>query len=174
MPTTTKDPLLSLARVVLVGLLGLHGFAIVMVAIGIGAVLTIQRGELETDIVEAGLASASYWVVVAGLFGVLCVLILALRFVVELRRIVASVELGDPFVPENADRLVRMAWAALAIQVLGLMLASAHEHLGTVADEGAELLGASGGGFALALTLFVLARVFRIGTAMRAELEGTV
>lgn len=174
MSPTTNDPLLAAARATLALFLGLFVFAIVMVAIGIGAVLTIQRGEIETDIARAGLANASYWVVVAALLGVLGALALGLRFVIEFRHIVGSVEIGDPFVAQNADRLARMGWMTLVIQVIGLALGSVREHLGVVADTGPSLVGVSSAGFVLALTLFVLARVFRRGTEMRTDLEGTV
>jgi hypothetical protein len=67
-----------------------------------------------------------------------------------------------------------MAWLALAIQVvsigLGPLTYLLSQHFDDVDVEG----GLSLNGVALVLVLFVLARVFRHGAAMREDLEGTV
>lgn len=185
-PHKNPDPLLTTARAVLGLFMGLLIFAMVLVSIGVGAVLTVQREELAARIAAEGLAPWTFWAIVACLLGVVAVLFLGLRFVIELREIVASVDEGDPFVPENAGHLARMGWLVLAIQllaiVLGIAAARIVELTGEPTEVGSVLLlsgeraevGVSGGGFVLALTLFVLARVFRKGTEMREELEGTV
>jgi hypothetical protein len=46
-------------------------------------------------------------------------LVLSVRFMIELGRIVRTVQQGDPFDPENADRLARMGWLALALRRRG-------------------------------------------------------
>ncbi len=69
-----------------------------------------------------------------------------------------------------------MAWLALAMQaavipIMGLVVwfdALPHKANVHYVDNN------SFGGLILALLLFVLARVFRVGTEMRDELEGTV
>lgn len=174
MTRETQDPLLTMANLLLGLFVGLMSFAMVLVAIGVGAVLTVQRSEIAADIASHGLPKGTYWGVVAGLLAVVAMLFLGLRFALELRSIVGTVREGDPFVAGNAARLARMAWMALAVQLIaipvGLAAAAADELTGDVPSE----FGASGGGFVLVLTLFILARVFRMGTAMREELEGTV
>lgn len=107
----------------------------------------------------------------------LAIVIVALgfQFLRTLRRIVISVGECDPFSIVNANRLSAMAWLALIIQavsiVAGLIGNAAVEH-----EEAANIhLSISGfTGVLVALVLFILARVFRVGADMRAELEGTV
>lgn len=92
----------------------------------------------------------------------------------RLTEIVETVRRGDPFVRENAGRLARIAWVVLGLEVL---------HLGV----GGVIAAASSRGKPLGigwsfspvpwlavLLLFVLARVFERGAAMREDLEGTV
>lgn len=171
----TKDPLLAAARIILGISYGLIIFAMVMVVIGLGAVLTVGRTELIADLVAEGLAPATIWAIAAGLVAIEVLLFLALRFVTEFMRIVASVDHGDPFVPENADRLARMGWLATGAYGLGIVLAIAATWLSGLTEHGDFDVNFDGGtGIILILTLFILARVFRKGTEMREELEGTV
>lgn len=116
----------------------------------------------------------------AGLFLIL-IAIVAMIFVFfsRLRAIIGTVGEGDPFVPENADRLNLMAWLLLAVQVLtipvaGLVLilakwADEAGHADITIDAGLDLTG-----IMMVIVLFILARVFKHGAAMREDLEGTV
>lgn len=101
---------------------------------------------------------------------------LAFVFFRNLKHIIDSVGEGDPFVPQNASRLSVMGWLTLGIQLIALpiagialLAAKAFEEQNFTVDAGLDL-----GGIILAVTLFILARVFRHGAAMRADLEGTV
>lgn len=108
-------------------------------------------------------------------------LIVGLVFVFfgKLRAIISTVGEGDPFVPENAERLNLMAWLLLGTQVLmipvaGLALMLAKwadqvEHADITIDAGLDLTG-----ILMVIVLFILARVFKHGAAMREDLEGTV
>ncbi len=110
---------------------------------------------------------------------VLVVIALVYRFFGKLRAIIATVGEGDPFVPENAERLNAMAWLLLGVQILvipasGLALLLAKwadeiENADFTVDVGPDLTG-----ILLVIVLFILARVFKHGAAMRADLEGTV
>ena len=107
--------------------------------------------------------------------------LLAVGFVFfgKLRAIVATVGEGDPFAPENADRLNLMAWLTLLgqafmIPIAGLGLLAAKwaepmENSDVTIDAGFDIEG-----ILLAIILFILARVFKHGAAMREDLEGTV
>ena len=101
---------------------------------------------------------------------------LCFLFMRELMRMIGSVEQGDPFQPFNADRLRRMGWLTVGSQVALVALAA----IGMAFDGirpalmAEDALNAAVGGLLLALVLFILARVFRIGAGMREELEGTV
>ncbi|MEG3087335.1 DUF2975 domain-containing protein [Sphingomonas sp. PB4P5] len=95
------------------------------------------------------------------------------RLLVPLAAIVESARLGDPFVLANADRLRRIGWALLVLQLLDLrcaMLARFWPSLGSAAPVG----DISFGGWLATLMVFVLARVFAAGSVMRDDLTGTV
>lgn len=89
-------------------------------------------------------------------------------------RIVKSAD-TDPFVADNARRLMQIGWLLVGMQAVGLatdMLMSVfpkavtdHVHAGFDLSPFAILA---------ALLIFVLAQIFRRGSEMRAELEGTV
>ena len=93
-----------------------------------------------------------------------------------LRRIIDTVTHGDPFIAANADRLRNMGWLLIMVNLLLLPLPYLADAVSRLLNEpvtgGAD--GVSGNGILLALLLFILARVFRKGTEMRADLEGTV
>ena len=171
----SKDPLLSAARVVVGLLMGLFAFVGVIVAIGLGAILTVQRAEIVERAATANGGPAYLFILLA------CILIIGLMafsfmFMRELMRMITSVEQGDPFQPFNADRLRRMGWLTVGAQLVLVALAA----IGMAFDGirpalmAEDALNAAFGGLLLALVLFILARVFRIGAAMRADLEGTV
>ena len=92
----------------------------------------------------------------------------------RLRAIVSTVNEGDPFVAQNADRLQQIAWSVLSLELLHLSVGAV---LAAVASTAAPLN--TGWTFSFTpwlavLLLFVLARVFDHGTRMREELERTV
>jgi hypothetical protein len=182
MATPKKDPLLAISHVVLVLADILFIFSIAMVVIGLGAVLTVQRGEVLADLAAAGAPGGAYRAVVAALFFVLALLSFGMLFVRQLRSIVKSVDQGDPFEPENATRLARMGWYAIGVLACQLAIAPIAAAYGQYADafEGgsdADAIVASNPSLAalvVAVLLFILARVFRKGAEMRDDLEGTV
>ncbi|HXH15477.1 MAG TPA: DUF2975 domain-containing protein [Sphingomonas sp.] len=87
--------------------------------------------------------------------------------------IVDSVRVGDPFVVANADRLQRIGWALLALQLLDLVLGGITLFLDRIGVEHATWVPGFTGWIAVVM-LFVLARVFRLGTEMRDDLAMTV
>jgi len=109
----------------------------------------------------------------------LAIVVMLFFFFGTLRRIIATVGQGDPFVPENAARLSLMGWLMLGVQLallpavaLGLSLARYADEMDDMnftVDGGLDLTG-----ILLVIILFILARVFKRGAAMRADLEGTV
>jgi hypothetical protein len=111
-------------------------------------------------------------VVVLGLAGAY----IAWRVLRELLAIVDTVRDGDPFVAQNARRLQAIAWWVLAGEGVRLMVGAVAY---AAAKAAPELRMDIDVGFSFApwlavLLLFVLARVFDLGTRMRADLEGTV
>lgn len=172
---STSDALLVTARVVITVVQVL--IVVALAGIGIGAAaMVIAYGDIASALAKEGVPAVAYW----GIFGALALgaamLVLWERFLVFLRRIVDSVGAGDPFVPENAERLSRMGWLALAVFALSIPLGAVGAWIASVSEEGSLDIdfGGGGSGLVLALVLFILARVFRHGAAMRADLEGTV
>ena len=173
--TRSKDPLLVIAKGILWFILGVMAFAGIIVAICIPGVI-IFGGEF-TGAAELGPLPLNTRLLCALLLaGVAGLLYLAWRFFRAMLAIVHSVGEGDPFIPDNADRLTAMAWITLAINVGIMPIAALGDYVATIA--GAEDTSVAAdvefGGVILILTLFILARVFRQGAAMRADLEGTV
>jgi len=94
-----------------------------------------------------------------------------------LKRLLAMVETvraGDPFVAANASRLQTIAWALLALQLFGLVIALIGNAVSTPAHPVDLHTSFSVNGWLAVLLTFVLARVFAEGAQMRDELEGTV
>jgi hypothetical protein len=93
---------------------------------------------------------------------------------VILRRLLAivdSVRVGDPFVVDNAKRLLTIAWSLLGIELLRVVVAAigAAVAIHKVGDSGFSVAP-----WLSIVMLFVLAGVFMRGARMRADLEGTV
>lgn len=92
----------------------------------------------------------------------------------QLLAIVETVRAGDPFVVDNADRLQRIGWAVLGLELLHLIvgaiaLSTSSESQPLDIDWSFSLTR-----WIAVLLLFVLARVFEQGARMREDLEGTV
>ena len=130
---------------------------------------------------EHGAASAAdNHALISGMRWIMALGVLAIALVqVALRRLLAivdTVSAGDPFVLINAERLKTIAWVALALEGLHLVIGMIAWRISSVAhplDIDIDMkfnftrwLGV--------LFLFVLARVFEQGARMRDELEGTV
>ena len=91
-----------------------------------------------------------------------------------LLRIVESVQTGDPFVLDNAERLRAIAWWMLGGQILHLIVGALARMASTPAQELDIDWSFSFTPWIAVLLLFVLARVFAHGARMREELEATV
>jgi hypothetical protein len=173
-----KDPLLAIAQVILALGIVLFVFLAAMMLIGLGALLTVGRAEIMAELAAEGVPGTAYWGVVAVLALLVGLFVAMWRFLLELLGIVKSVESGDPFAPENARRLSRMGWIAIAGYGIATVIDSIATWIKSVSGEAGKDInvdvGLDGSGVLLILTLFILARVFRQGAAMREELEGTV
>ncbi|WP_439486437.1 DUF2975 domain-containing protein [Blastomonas fulva] len=173
--TRTKDPLLAVATVLIWLILGITAFAGIIVTICIPGVILFGAEFVEAP--QLNPLSTETKVLICGLLaGVAALLYLFWRFFRAMQGIVRSVGEGDPFVPINADRLTQMAWMVLAMNIAAIPLAALGLHIARlVGESGGSMKGAFDlGGIILAITLFILARVFRQGAAMRNDLEGTV
>lgn len=101
------------------------------------------------------------------------VILLAHIILTRLTAMIDDLRAGRPFADVNVARLRHIAWALLAIQLLDLAF-------GLVSIRASAQTGAYFGwsfgltGWLAVLLLFVLARVFEGGAAMRNELDQTI
>jgi hypothetical protein len=174
------DPLLLAGTVVTLVMQTAMALAGVAITIAIPGLL-IYRDKAQAEFArETGSSALLPLPEIVGVM-LLIAVVVALMFVFfgRLRRIVATVGEGDPFQPENADRLTQMGWLMIVVQLL-LIPAAALGHrilttVASVAEANAEFDGSFDfGGILLVIVLFILARVLRHGAAMREDLEGTV
>jgi hypothetical protein len=106
--------------------------------------------------------------------GAICIALVAYMFILT-ARIIDTASTGDPFVAENADRLNRIACLLLAVQAVGLAFDIAMNLFpDPIKNDISTGFDVSATGVLAALLIFVLAQIFRRGSEMRAELEGTV
>ena len=168
MQIAPKDPLLAAARIVLIIAMGLTLAAAAGATIAFVAV-SLMREAAWSSLAEPGIL----WGVLGAIALLAAAAILSFYFLRHLYRIVGTVSEGDPFVPANAERFGAMAWITLGVNLLVIAVGvialwvphNPHDHFD---------FNFAFGGLLLALVLFVIARVFREGTRMRDELEGTV
>jgi hypothetical protein len=176
-----RDPLLAVAKAIIWFFIAVSGIAIAAVVAAVPIVLFLQD-RIVAKMTSEGMTAdgGTIGAILLLLVGVALLMALGIWFLVILRRIVDSVRSGDPFAPVNADRLARLGWIATGGQLAALPVGAIAMWLdSTVGDKHDKMhinadFGISGGGILLVLILFVLARVFRHGAAMRQDLEGTV
>ncbi len=178
---TGTDPLLLAGKVLAILLQGTMVIGALALIIASVAVLFFRETLIAEFAEDIGNPD-----VVFPVFALLGVFIIGLAivgglfiFFGKLRHIINTVSEGDPFLPINADRLSMMGWLMLGVQLLILPLAALGAQLAKFADE-LDDVDVSGGmeldltGILIVILLFILARVFKHGAAMREDLEGTV
>jgi len=173
MTTPSRDPLLAVARIMLALARGVLAFAAGAITLAIPALIVMRTKVLE-QVSVANTPPGAIWAIVALMVFAAIAALLGFLFFRHLSRIVASVGEGDPFVPVNAERLQAIGWITVAIQILGIPVMGVARWIDTVTDHVDATAQLSLSGILLAVILFVLARVFREGARMRAELDGTV
>jgi hypothetical protein len=176
MTRARRDPLLATVRAVLsVAMIGA-----VLVSSALLATIPLALLGRATVLAElsrrAGRAlPADFIYPICGVMALIAVTaVLGLLFIRLLRRIIDSVADGDPFIPENAVRLSQMGWLSVAVQLIAIPAGALSGWIAYTGHLRYIDVGFSIGGVVLALILFILARVFRQGAQMRADLEGTV
>lgn len=177
MKTKFNDPLLTAGKATSILLMGLTGL-VTVILIGVIPVLLLNQAEFASAVAESGgndtasalVASIALLTIAALVTAAAC------HFFQLLKRLIDTVGNNEPFSTENAERLARMGWIALAFQIASFPIAALVVYLGhLVPAENLEVdYDFSLTGLLLALVLFILARVFRRGTEMRDDLEGTV
>ena len=167
-----KDPLLTAAKMATV---------LARIALGIGMIglsATLAAAVLQPDLLGRppliGIGSGSQDAIPPAALVIVALTIAAFAllydFARRLAQIVATVRHGDPFTLANAARLNRMAWLALGVLAINITQTLMSMYLPSNGMDTKMSLT----GLVVGLLLFILARVFRHGAAMREDLEGTV
>jgi hypothetical protein len=162
---------------------------IAVLALGLGALVLAVMGIVNLPIPPSEIhgipPNQIFWIgILAIAAGMICLALVAWMLLL-IARIIDTAGAGDPFVAANADRLTLVGWllvAVIAVQFLAQTVinylkdkitAEYHAPPGNI-DTSIFDSWASPVGFFAILLIFVLAQIFRHGSAMRAELEGTV
>lgn len=162
-------------------------FGSIVLCIALGAIAVLGTGlwmppDVATDLAKNlhGVSQGYIFLIVAlAVLAGLVILALAILIFWAVRQIVTSATSGDPFVVENANRLARIGWLLIGIYgvqfamgaAMGVMVpAQLKDHL-KLDGFGPDFSPLS---LLAILLVFVLAQIFRHGSDMRSELEGTV
>lgn len=171
-----RDALLTAARAIATFCMGI---ALVICAAALIALPAVLMGHTEIITrIKPEAAATPGWEVIAALQSILALVALmgalGFQWLRKLRHVIDSVAKGDPFAPENAERLAQMGWLTVGIELLAIPVGGIGQWISRTIEDATSDFGISLGGILLALVLFILARVFREGAAMRSDLEGTV
>lgn len=172
-----KDPLLVAGKVMTTILMVLTGL-VTIILIGVIPVLLFNQPDFAKAVTEAGGSDVGMALGAAILLLVIAAAVTASAFYFFqlLSRIIGTVSQDDPFTSDNAQRLGRMGWIALAFQIASFPIGALAFYLAQFVPEENLTIDYefSLTGLLLAIVLFILARIFRHGAAMREDLEGTV
>ena len=150
----------------------LGGFLFVILTIGL--VGSLNGGEIDLPLVEARADGVPAGRLVAALVG-LVVFAPGIAYIcAQLRRILSTLAEGDPFLPENAPRLTRIAMAIGLIEIIrmcSVLVLAATVDLGEgyVANININLAV-----WGAVIVLLILAQVFKEGTRLREEEKMTI
>ena len=161
----------------ILGVLNILNWVLGVLAILAFAILSIVRpplvfSKLAEQFTPAQLDALTVWLLVSAAV-TLVVMPLAHLIFTRLRAMIADTQGGEPFAPQSVQRLRTIAWSLLGISaadlVFGLVSVEVSEATGEYLGWSPSLTPWLAAGM-----LFILARIFAEGVAMRADLEGTV
>lgn len=164
--------LLKAAALLTFALIGILTLSLIAL-LGFVAIVGVNHVDLPMDLggMSGGqLATVSALVLLAAL---ICVG-MALFAIMLTTRIIETAISGNPFVSENAGRLVQIGWLLLGIEAAGLLVNPILAYLLPEKLVTSIHFEVSPVALLAILLIFVLAQIFRHGSEMRAELEATV
>jgi hypothetical protein len=172
--------LLKAATVLCIFIVAILTLALGTVVVGLSALLVAPAllKPFNVPLIVEGvpldtILGAALYLVAGGLICTIFVL-LAVR---ATSGIVQTAISGDPFVSDNAERLKRIGWLLLGVMVVQFLSTTMVAWIAPDNNIAGHIDGGSGpslAGSLAVLLIFVLARIFRHGSEMRAELEATV
>lgn len=92
----------------------------------------------------------------------------------ELRQILSTLAAGDPFVPDNAPRLTRIAVAVGIVELAGILSVFFVKHVFALSGTETLRLGIKPGIIGAVIVLLILAQVFKEGTRLREAEKMTI
>jgi len=144
------------------------------IILGIGLLGSLNGGEIDLPLVEARADGVPTGRIVAALIG-LVVFAPGIAYVcAQLRRILSTLAEGDPFLPENAPRLTRIAVAIGLIEAIRMATVLV---LAATVDLGEGYVASININLAVwgaVIVLLILAQVFKEGTRLREEEKMTI
>ncbi len=175
MSRLTKDPLLAFAQILIVAFMSMAVVVALGMLIGIPFAI-INREEIFGELLlQSNHSTTEVMAIIVAAFVLMIVMMgLWFKFLQNLLWIINSVGKGDPFVPVNADRLRNMGWTMVALHLVAIPVVSIAGWVTSFTDHAGPNLDGPGSGIVLIVVLFVLSRVFKKGSEMREDLEGTV
>lgn len=142
---------------------------------GVGYLTSLSGGDLSTPVVSAAVDDLSANKLLTLLMSLLIFVPATVFICFQLRKILETLAMGDPFVPENASRLKRIAFTVAIMEFLRYVAISIVYLLPRSDDtfEGASVVPNFATWVAF-VALFVLAQVFQEGARLRAEEKMTI
>ena len=142
MTSAKSDPLLLAGKAITYIGQVLMGIAAIGILIGLPVIMFFQERIQDEWQAETGMTGAF------PTLGIVAIMILGLGavalvfvFLRKLREIINTVGEGDPFVPDNAERLTAMAWMMLAIQLIAIPITAIAIYLQKILEDAhADLL----------------------------------
>ena len=141
--------------------------AIVILAAGIELISMLSGNPINIGGIKIDDHDISVHELSAGLLGAVVVVAAVVFVCLELRKILATLSAGDPFVPDNAGRLTRIAVTQLMRYAIALVIGLTAE--GAKIQLSFDLIA-----WASVAALFILSQVFREGTRLRDEEKMTI
>lgn len=170
-----NSTLLGATRGLLWLILGLIAASALLV-IGVTIVLLVAWPEVMAEFRNSGefVDVTTLRLPLSAMMALLFAILAAAAYMIrQLQALVASAA-NDPFILANAARLRRVGWALVIVQLLAIPLHWAASSVARAGSDFSAMGGINLGSLLAILLAFVLAAVFEQGSAMRADLEGTV
>lgn len=170
-PENSMAAVLSTVMSVVIWLAVIFG-TLFFILIGMGLAASLNGGEMAIpggDVYAEDMPAGQ----LVGALAALAVMLPGLVYIcIQLRRILSTLAAGDPFVPENAPRLSRIA---IALAIMELARYATVLILRASFDLGGDLrLAPSLAAWASVVALLVLSQVFREGTRLREDQKMTI
>lgn len=169
----------SMAAVLSHVVLAIYWLAIIIggvgaIAIGSGVVGSLNGGAITLPFGEVTADGYSTTQLVTALIG-LVIFAVGIAFVCrQLRHILTTLAEGDPFVPENAPRLMRIAIALGLIEVIRNCVILIFGATGMLGEEVEVNFTVNPALWGAVIVLLILAQVFKEGTRLREEQKMTI